>query len=473
MGRGPLNAWIGGVFIVILILSAPVSIRSALLENYENYPENYPNNPPILSMGKVLPTSGMLGENFAYEVTYTDPDGDPYSLVAVCIDNVPYSMRMVGGTPENALFQLTMELGGLGTHTFHFEAVDARGAHTRLPPEGEFEGPVVFLPPVENRVDNQPPVITLLYLTESPRAGQTVEIRVRVTDDTPPIQVVLSMGEMGEQSILKSTVLSESGEFDHWLLVPEPGQYPLFITASDGVGNAGLYVTNITVLPLEEIAEKEEENEYIVPAPTENVLVKSISENLENAVKAIQLVAEEGKVKVIENKILEGKAAYLQLTLENNRPTATKIYDNSCIQLAVTKVEVGKEVEVAVDSPTPAGKTVILNLEEALLPSQVVVLVDNVQIPMADNYEDVMDPTGENTCEYLLLIGARQVQVLVSIPHFSRRVITIRGPIAAGGTWTPLLLSISVLVIVVVLLYTFRKTRPQRSASIVNPSEGP
>ncbi|MEM2618781.1 MAG: hypothetical protein QW356_04770, partial [Candidatus Hadarchaeales archaeon] len=453
------SAWMGGAFIVILILSAtPVSIQSLL-------PENYPNNPPILSMGKVLPTSGMLGTIFTYEVIYTDPDGDPPSLVTVCIDDVPFSMRMAGGAPENALFQLSIELGGLGTRTFHFEAVDARGARTRLPPEGEFEGPVVFPPPVENRVDNQPPVITLLHLTGNPRAGQTVEIRVRVTDDTPPIQVVLSMGETGGQSILKSTALSESGDFDHRFAAPEPGQHPLFITATDGAGNTGLYVTNITVLPPEEIPEKGE-NEYTAPAPapTENIPVRSIFENLEGAVKTIQLVTGEENAKVVENKILEGKAAYLQLTLENNRPTATKIYDNRYIQLVVTKVEVGKEVEVAVDSPTPAGKTVILNLEEALLPSQVVVLVDNVQIPMADNYEDVMDPTGENTCEYLLLMGARQVQVLISIPHFSRRVITIRGPIAAGGTWTPLLLSISVLVIVAVLLYTFRKTRPQRSA---------
>jgi hypothetical protein len=56
---------------------------------------------------------------------------------------------------------------------------------------------------------------------------------------------------------------------------------------------------------------------------------------------------------------------------------------------------------------------------------QIMVLVDNENIGPADDYDDVLDPTNEDVPEYLILVGQKGAQVLVSIPSFSTRTITI------------------------------------------------
>ncbi|MEM2481169.1 MAG: hypothetical protein QXR87_06490 [Candidatus Hadarchaeales archaeon] len=73
------------------------------------------------------------------------------------------------------------------------------------------------------------------------------------------------------------------------------------------------------------------------------------------------------------------------------------------------------------------------------------VLVDNVPAGLADDYEDVLDPTDDGgRCEYLILKGGRGTQLLVSIPGFSSRTITIKGPLATGKPWVPLVIAVNV-----------------------------
>jgi hypothetical protein len=90
---------------------------------------------------------------------------------------------------------------------------------------------------------------------------------------------------------------------------------------------------------------------------------------------------------------------------------------------------------------------------------RVEVEVDDEKIPLADSYEDVLDPNNDgNQAEYLILVGGEVVHVLVSIPHFSARTITIRGPIAtAPAARTPLLLATGIVAIVLILLFVFRR----------------
>jgi hypothetical protein len=86
-------------------------------------------------------------------------------------------------------------------------------------------------------------------------------------------------------------------------------------------------------------------------------------------------------------------------------------------------------VVVSVTSAVSAGATIAINVDKAVVTfstlDEIEVRVDGVKIGPADDYEDVHSVTDENNPEYLLLLGGEGVQVLVSIPRFSTRTITI------------------------------------------------
>jgi PKD repeat protein len=87
-------------------------------------------------------------------------------------------------------------------------------------------------------------------------------------------------------------------------------------------------------------------------------------------------------------------------------------------------------VTVSVSSDVSAGATIAVNVDRATVAfsslDEIEVRVDGAEIEPADGYEDVHSVTDENDPEYLLLLGGEGIQVLVSIPHFSVRTITIR-----------------------------------------------
>ncbi|MFN4132751.1 MAG: DUF2341 domain-containing protein [Candidatus Hadarchaeales archaeon] len=112
------------------------------------------------------------------------------------------------------------------------------------------------------------------------------------------------------------------------------------------------------------------------------------------------------------------------------------------------------DVEVGSDR----GRTVLLNVENEVLPvlsEEIEVRVDNVKIRLADDYADVLDPTNdENACEYLILKGGKGVQLLVSIPRFSTRTVTISTmpTVPVAGIPSPYLIIIAVIILVAVIL---------------------
>lgn len=80
------------------------------------------------------------------------------------------------------------------------------------------------------------------------------------------------------------------------------------------------------------------------------------------------------------------------------------------------------------------GTTVTMNLDESKLGNvsiaeagaKLSVRFDNETIELADDLDDVLDPNDdEGTAEYLLLVGGDEVQVLVSVPHFSPHTIEV------------------------------------------------
>jgi hypothetical protein len=119
-------------------------------------------------------------------------------------------------------------------------------------------------------------------------------------------------------------------------------------------------------------------------------------------------------------------------------------------------VMVGEKIEVVVESDVENGRTVLINIENEVLPVGWIqrVLVDNVEIGLADDYADVLDPTDENVPEYLILKGGKGAQVLVSIPSFSTRTIAVAAlPTLSVAEIPPAyLIVVAALVLVVVVI---------------------
>lgn len=94
----------------------------------------------------------------------------------------------------------------------------------------------------------------------------------------------------------------------------------------------------------------------------------------------------------------------------------------------VTNVEAGKVV-VNITSDVSEGTVIAINADNITLPisdvKQILVLFDGKEIGPADDYADILNPHNEDVPEYLVMIGAWDVQVLVSIPNFSTHTIIV------------------------------------------------
>jgi len=145
------------------------------------------------------------------------------------------------------------------------------------------------------------------------------------------------------------------------------------------------------------------------------------------------------------------------------KPSLSKGFERENIRTRLERVIVGERVEVTVESDVENGSTVLINLDNRVLPVGWIreVLVDNEPATLADDYADILDPNNDNgSPEYLILAGGKGVQVLVSVPSFSSHTITIRGPIAAApARWAPLFVVIGIVIIAIVLLFVFRRRR--------------
>ena len=93
-----------------------------------------------------------------------------------------------------------------------------------------------------------------------------------------------------------------------------------------------------------------------------------------------------------------------------------------------TDAKPGKVI-VKVSSDVPKGRTIVINIDYDTLPiselDELLILYDGMEIGLADDYADVLNPYNEDVPEYLVLMGARGIQVLLSIPYFSTHTIEI------------------------------------------------
>jgi hypothetical protein len=92
--------------------------------------------PLSLSGGQVSPSSGVVGTDFTFSVTYVSKDGAAPATVVVRLDGtqIPMRARDAGDTnyKDGAVFVLTRR-PPLGTHRYSFGAVDEKGRSASLP----------------------------------------------------------------------------------------------------------------------------------------------------------------------------------------------------------------------------------------------------------------------------------------------------------------------------------------------------
>ena len=116
-----------------------------------------------------------------------------------------------------------------------------------------------------------------------------------------------------------------------------------------------------------------------------------------------------------------------EVDIEDRDSSSTVVYDS--LNISITQVE-NNTVSINISSELSQGTTVSLSVSsdilEVMQEENVTILFDGEQIQMADNYDDIMNPNDDDgAAEYLVVVGSEDVEVLVSIPHFSAHSITI------------------------------------------------
>jgi hypothetical protein len=158
-------------------------------------------------------------------------------------------------------------------------------------------------------------------------------------------------------------------------------------------------------------------------------VVENLKENMNNTLENLGIATVENEdLQALENAYVNGNlGAVMTITIEAGKPGMAKGYERDNVKTTLSDWKAGEKIEVTVES-TENGKTVVINIDDNVLPTGLIkrILIDNVEIGPADDYADVLDPTNDNgVAEYYILKGGRGAQILISIPHFSTRTITI------------------------------------------------
>lgn len=146
-----------------------------------------------------------------------------------------------------------------------------------------------------------------------------------------------------------------------------------------------------------------------------------------------------GSDKIDVIKTGSGALASFSFTVPGEAPEVKEEVYNP--DLEITTEAGDNKVTVSVSSDVSTGTTLVVNVDNAVVPisslDELVVLFDNENIELADDYDDVLDATDEDEPEYLVLVGAEGIQVLVSIPSFSTHTVTISTAAAPSETQPP------------------------------------
>jgi uncharacterized membrane protein len=163
--------------------------------------------------------------------------------------------------------------------------------------------------------------------------------------------------------------------------------------------------------------------------------VSSALENLQTTMEQMQIsiTTLTGTLDNLRDAISAGKVGVsVSIEIEDRSPKVSREFQHD-VEVAVKEISVGNKVELEVSSESDDGRTVIINIDNQILPdiSNAKVFYDGGEIGLANDYSDILDSTDENVPEYLILTGASGTQVLVSVHHFSAHTITVTTAAAA------------------------------------------
>ncbi len=161
-----------------------------------------------LTAGSVDPGTGTLGDEFTYEVTYTNPSGRWPRRCDVVVNGSRHTMtnRSEGGTPHNGLlYRYSTSRLDVGQDSYHFEFATSR-SQFRYPESGELEGPTITKPSF------------LFDGTVSPQSGTedgefTYEVTYKHPDGAPPKWIVARIDGGRSEGGHSPSMYKVSGDF--------------------------------------------------------------------------------------------------------------------------------------------------------------------------------------------------------------------------------------------------------------------
>jgi hypothetical protein len=270
------------------------------------------------------------------------------------------------------------------------------------------------------------------------RSGENLTLTATLLSDGQPVAGRILAWEASAGSITRYAVTDESGTCTAVFSAPSTTVSMLVSITVRFTGDGYLSCENsltLTVLPM-----------------TGPELIGRIRQFLENA--GVRLGAED--LSALENSVLGDMVGACISILENGELlTAFRRED---LSVSIRRMRPGEIVELDVDGRTAC--VVTLNLASDLLPENFRVFVDGQPAYQASSYADVLNPLDEHAPEYLILQGNGWIHVVVSIPGFSVRTITLCAPEKPTGVpWVLIGALIVVVVVVIIFLLSGRRVR--------------
>ncbi len=133
----------------------------------------------------------------------------------------------------------------------------------------------------------------------------------------------------------------------------------------------------------------------------------------------------------IDRSIESGNVAgEINIQLGNNSEYEHEITIYDGVNISPVKIFEGELSLIVSGNEYSTGKTIAITVDQNLFGNtqDLTVKYDGESIEMADNISDVLNPNNDGLhAEYLIMLGANGIEILISIPHFSEHEITILG----------------------------------------------
>lgn len=161
--------------------------------------------------------------------------------------------------------------------------------------------------------------------------------------------------------------------------------------------------------------------------------------DMENESTQLDLPIDEGDKEQLENGLVQGwLGASIFIKTMNGSTRIKQDYVHPELEVSVG-VNVDENVNIDISSENEKGRTILVNIDKKTLSfsekDDISILYDGKSIDNSDSYKDVLNPEDDTEPEYYILWGEKGIQVLTSIPEFSKHKIVINSSTDSGYPW--------------------------------------